>query len=163
MLRIRNVAPAAAEWEVHRRPVTLEELGGEDPITMETRGFLQLNADLTAGERVTVVNVLSTEPEVPTYVLVNENPGSMMLGSSVSTNAAIYAQDGRREWVLRGSRAMTASGMQLESDAPVSLFLDGEGHILYSAPAPTELTVEASGTSRSLTLAQGSGVIELDY
>ncbi len=162
-LRIRNASPSGGGWEIHRRPVTLKELGGEDPITMETRGFLQLNADLAAGERVIIANVLSTETEVPTYVLANQQPGSMMMGLSITTNAAIYARDGRREWILRGSRTMTGDGLRLTSDAPVSLFLDGAGGILYSAPAATELSVDASGKSRSFTLARGSGRVELDF
>lgn len=160
-LRLHSVEPSTSEWEVHRRPVTLEELAGGDPMTMEARGFLQLNAGLSGGRDV-LVTVLSTADEVATDVLVNPDPGTTMQESGVVTDAAIYARDGERQWILRGSETTTRDGLRITSETPVSLFLDGERRIFYSAPEPTRLTIEVAGTSRSFSLSQGAGDVALE-
>jgi len=161
-LRIQTVAPSTSAWEVHRRPLTLEELAGADPLTMETRGFLQSNARLSGGRDI-LINILSTEAEVPPIVLVNPDPGNAMQERGVTTNAAIYARDGERHWILRGSRTTTSDGMQITSEVPVSLFLDGENRLFFSAPEATRLSIEVAGKSGSFALAQGSGRVELDF
>lgn len=175
-LRIQNIVPSSSEWEVYRRPLTLEEFRDEDPLTLETRGFAQLNAPMseslivnvlsTTGERTETTrdddNLIVLTIEARRYV-INRNPGSVFEDGPLSTDAAVYARDGERQWILRGSRTTTSDGAQITTTVPVSLLLDGQT-MTYSSPSEAELIlILANGERRTFRLAEGSGTIELDF
>ena len=59
-LYIRTLAPAMIRSEVRKRPLSMEEFGNENALTMKARGFLRLSADL-GNKPLTLVNVFTTD------------------------------------------------------------------------------------------------------
>ncbi len=160
-LALRALAPADARWEIHGWPVTLDELGQEDAVTLAARGFLQLDADLGT-EPVTLVTLLSAgrAPATATIqedgsdhltlaidgrrYIVNRRPGAELLADGVRTDARLYATGTPDELLIVGAlRASRDGDRLLLADAAVSVSVNGTGVVSMS-------TAEASRVELSL-------------
>ncbi|MCE5249836.1 heparinase II/III-family protein [bacterium] len=156
-LTIRTVSPAGYTSEILKRPPTIYEFGREDAVTMKTRGFLQLSADL-GKEATTFVNVLTTDAGVVgglnersygdhvTLSLgnvaysINTTAGKQYSADGITTDALVYAtlSDGFK--AMRATKVVSGAGTLLSATAPVSVVVR-PGRIVYAAPARTDVTL----------------------
>jgi len=179
-LTIHTVAPADYETEIRKRPLTLYEFRSENPVTMKARGYLKLTVPLKGGgERITVVNVLTTDAAVieglddssyedhavvtigDTEYCINTSPAVPGHGAytegEVSTDALVYARTRDGYIAMRATRLEMNGETLFEADKPVSVeFRDGEIMTLsYSAGEETTLTFKVSSKPRLVSLDGG--------
>ncbi len=171
-LHIRTLAPAACRMAVKKRPLSTTEFGGENAITMQARGYLQLTAELGA-EPVTVVNLLTTDGGVSTAptakegngcvtvshngmeYLVNTTGGKVFRHAGVETDALAHAFRPDGFTVLRATTLTRNGRTVMVSERPVNIDVTQSGvsrTIVYSVSDPAGLTLAVESKPKRVLL-----------
>ncbi len=201
-LTIHTASPGMYTADIVKRPMSLYEFRSEDAVTMKTRGFLQLNADI-GREITTFVNVLSTDGDIMssldtsaysgyvtldiggTSYLVNTSGQESYTSGSTTTDALVYAGTLNGFIAMRAKSLIRNGKKVLSAEKPICVvFIDDTvKKVEYSAQAkaalhlpldkkPGQVVLDGARLKGwkfskkdgfTLTLPEGSGVIEIKY
>ncbi len=176
-LAIRTIHPAADSGyatAVRKRPLTLHEFAGEDPVTMRPRGYLAYTVPLPKGGTV-LVNVLTTDAALADTLAPDSGEGfvSVVLqgmryrvnitppagdrtwtDGTLASDALLYAENSDGWLAMRATRITLDGDTVLAADRPVSIRCR-EGDVAlfeYASAEPVRLTLGFAVPPRVVTL-----------
>ncbi len=145
-LTIRTISSAPHRAEVRKRPMTLNEFGRADAVTMRARGYLELTGDFPSpGGSRTFVNVMSSDSQV----MANLNERLMDGCAVLSLVGVEYTLKTRPGWTIsRGGSETDALVLSQRGEAvfaACATYLSNGGSTVFSADAPVTLDIVAGG------------------
>ncbi|MBT4485344.1 MAG: hypothetical protein HOC71_16880, partial [Candidatus Latescibacteria bacterium] len=175
-LTIRTLTEGSTP-KIMKRPLTITEFGSENAITMKSRGFLQLTAELNGNTReTTFVNVLSTdstlmanlnEKNYSDHAVISINGAEYYINTSngatagkaftegmITTDALVYSLRPEGYIAIRATNLEVEGEKLFSSEKPISLVIRDSTimTIGYSASEQTELWLKFTSKPKRVTL-----------